>query len=230
MATPSTRPEGTTSSTADAAAVPAASSAASGTASATGRTVKAPDERRSEILAAARELFAERGINKTSISDVAARVGVTRGLVYHYVADKDSLVDAVLAEYIDEMVDRIRAWDAARETGNIEQALTDCIALFRSLAGPGADVPRIDDTRLYHRFLDRAVEAVVDCFRTTTVEAYARRHRIEIENVYETFSVLIYGLVGLIRAVPTVDDDRLVSIVRQTLRLDRAEETGAAPA
>lgn len=230
MATPSTRPEGTTSSATDAAAVPTASSAASGTASATGRTVKAPDERRSEILAAARELFAERGINKTSISDVAARVGVTRGLVYHYVADKDSLVDAVLAEYIDEMVDRIRAWDAARETGNIEQALTDCIALFRSLAGPGADVPRIDDTRLYHRFLDRAVEAVVDCFRTTTVEAYARRHRIEIENVYETFSVLIYGLVGLIRAVPTVDDDRLVSIVRQTLRLDRAEETGAAPA
>ena len=199
--------------------------ASSGTA---GRTVKAPDERRDEIIAAARELFAEQGINKTSISDVAARVGVTRGLVYHYVADKDSLVDVVLAEYIDELVERIRAWDAARETGNIEQALTDCIALFRSLAGPHADVPRIDDTRLYHRFLDHAVEAVVDCFRTTTVEAYARLHRIEIENVYETFSVLIYGLVGLVRAVPTVDDERLVSIVRQTLRLDLGR-TGASP-
>ena len=204
--------------------------AASGTASSgtSERTVKAPDERRGEILAAARELFAEQGINKTSISDVAARVGVTRGLVYHYVADKDSLVDAVLAEYIDEIVERIRAWDAARETGNIEQALIDCIALFRSLAGAGADVPRIDDTRLYHRFLDHAVEAVVNCFRTTTVEAYARRHRIEIENVYETFSVLVYGLVGLIRAVPTIDDERLVSIVRQTLRLDHGQ-TGAAP-
>lgn len=211
-------------------ATPRTPSAADGTASGTaGRTVKAPDERRGEILAAARELFAEQGINKTSISDVAARVGVTRGLVYHYVADKDSLVDAVLAEYIDELVDRIRAWDAARETGNIEQALIDCIALFRSLAGPGADVPRIDDTRLYHRFLDHAVEAVVDCFRTTTVEAYARRHRIEIENVYETFSVLVYGLVGLIRAVPTIDDDRLVSIVRQTLRLDRTDGAGAPP-
>ena len=223
MATPSTHPEGTASSIADAAAV-----TVSGTASTSGRTVKAPDERRGEILAAARELFAEKGINKTSISDVAARVGVTRGLVYHYVADKDSLVDVVLAEYIDELVQRIRDWDAARETGNIDQALTDCIALFRSLTGPGAEVPRIDDTRLYHRFLDRAVEAVVDCFRTTTVEAYARLHRVEIENVYETFSVLIYGLVGLVRAVPTVDDTRLVSIVRQTLRLDLGR-TGAAP-
>lgn len=204
-------------------ATPSTPSAAEGTSSATAaRTVKAPDERRGEILAAARELFAEQGINKTSISDVAARVGVTRGLVYHYVADKDSLVDAVLTEYIDEIVDRIRAWDAARETGNIEQALIDCITLFRTLAGPGAEVPRIDDTRLYHRFLDHAVAAVVDCFRTTTVEAYARLHRIEIENVYETFSVLVYGLVGLIRAVPTIDDERLVSIVRQTLRLDKA--------
>ncbi|SDB91011.1 transcriptional regulator, TetR family [Sanguibacter gelidistatuariae] len=212
MATPrdASTPDAASSGTA------AAGTAAAGTA---GRTVKAPDERRGEIVAAARELFAEQGINKTSISDVAARVGVTRGLVYHYVADKDSLVDAVLAEYIAELVDGIRVWDAARETGNIEQALTDCIALFRSLAGPGGGVPRIDDTRLYHRFLDRAVEAVVDCFRSTTVEAYARRHRIEIDNVYETFSVLVYGLVGLIRAVPTIDDDRLVSIVRQTLRL-----------
>ena len=213
MATPSTSPHRATS----------------GTRGAAGRTVKAPDERRGEILAAARALFAERGINKTSISDVAARVGVTRGLVYHYFADKDSLVDAVLTEYIDEIVDRIRAWDAARETGNIEQALRDCIALFRNLSGPGADVPRIDDTRQYHRFLDRAVEAVVDCFRTTTVEAYARRHRIEIENVYETFSVLVYGLVGLVRAVPTIDDERLVSLVRQTLRLDRSDGAGAMP-
>ena len=213
MATPSTPPAGDSASSGAA----VAGAVVSGTA---GRSVKAPDERRSEIIAAARALFAEQGINKTSISDVAARVGVTRGLVYHYVADKDSLVDVVLAEYIDELVERIRAWDAARETGNVEQALRDCIALFRSLAGPGADVPRIDDTALYHRFLDRAVEAVVDCFHTTTVEAYARRHRIEIENVYETFSVLVYGLVGLIRAVPSIDDERLVSIVRQTLRLD----------
>lgn len=224
MATPSAV------STADAAAsgTAAEADAASGTTAGTapgsaGRSVKAPDERRGEILAAARALFAEQGIAKTSISDVAARVGVTRGLVYHYVADKDSLVDVVLAEYIDEVTDRIRAWDAARETGNIEQALVDCIALFRSLAGPGADLPRIDDTVLYHRFLDTAVAAVVDCFRSTTVEAYARRHRIEIENVYETFSVLVYGLVGLIRAVPTIEDDRLVSIVRQTLRLERNE-------
>lgn len=213
MATPRTTP-----TTQD-----AASGTTDGTASGTtGRTVKAPDERRDEIVAAARELFAEQGMTKTSISDVAARVGVTRGLVYHYVADKDSLVDVVLTDYIDEIVDRIRAWDAARETGNIDRALADCITLFRGLVGPGADVPQIDDTRLYHRFLDRAVEAVVDCFRSTTVEAYARRHRIEIDNVYETFSVLVYGLLGLIRAVPTIDDDRLVAIVRQTLRLDTA--------
>lgn len=187
----------------------------------TPRTVRAPDERHREIVDAARELFAERGIAKTSISDVAARVGVTRGLVYHYVEDKDSLVDEVLAGYIDGFVVRVQEWDAARVAGDVDQALADCITLFRSLVGEGADLPTIDDTRLYHRFLDRAVEAVVDCFRTTTVEAYARRRRIEIDHVYETFSVLVYGLVGLIRAVPTVDDVRLAAIVRQTLHLER---------
>lgn len=181
----------------------------------------APDERHREIVDAARALFAERGIAKTSISDVAARAGVTRGLVYHYVADKDSLVDEVLTGYIDGFVARVEEWDAGRVAGDVDQALADCITLFRSLVGDGADLPAIDDTRLYHRFLDRAVEAVVDCFRTTTVEAYARRRRIEIDHVYETFSVLVYGLVGLIRADPTVDDHRLATIVRQTLHLER---------
>lgn len=185
---------------------------------------KHPDERRDEILAAARALFAERGIAKTSISDVAERVGITRGLVYHYFTDKDTLVDVVLEQHIDEFVASIREWDAQREVGNIELALTDCIAMFRkhvrSATNPVGGLPRIEDARLYNRFIDRAVGAMVDCFRTTTVEAYARLHKVEIEHVYETFYVLIYGLIGLTRSHPTTTDERLKDIVRQTLRLD----------
>lgn len=187
------------------------------------RAVKAPDVRREEILAASRALFAEQGIARTSISDVAERVGVTRGLVYHYVVDKDTLVEAVLEQYIDEFVEGVRAWDAAREVGNIDKAVQDCIALFRRyLGGPGAlgaGLPRIEDAGLYNRFLDRAVRAVVDCLETTTVEAYARRHRIRIEHVHETFYVLVHGLIGLARSTPGIDDRVLMSIVRQTLHL-----------
>ena len=195
------------------------------------RSVKQPDVRKDEIVAAARALFAERGIAKTSISDVAERAGITRGLVYHYFVDKDTLVDIVLEDYIAELVESIRQWDAEREVGNIDKALADCIALFRRhLQGRdslGADLPRIENAGLYTRFLDRAVRAMVDCLASTTVEAYARRHRIEIHHVYETFYVLVHGLIGLARSDPDIDDAVLIAIVRQTLRLAPGDSEGA---
>lgn len=190
------------------------------------RSVKPPDERRDEILAASRALFVERGIGKTSISDIAERVGITRGLVYHYFGDKDAIVDVVLEEYIEEFVARVRQWDAEREVGNIDKALVDCIALFRHQLDDRDplrdDLHRPENAGLYSVFVDRAVTAVVECIRLTTVEAYAARHRIKIDSVHETFYVLVYGLIGLTRSHPDVEDRVLIGIVKQTLHLEHA--------
>src|SRR5450756_972287 len=216
------------------------------------RVVKTPDIRREEIIAAARGLFAERGVRATTFQDVAERVGVTRGLVYHYAADMGTLVDQVLETCIAEFVTDLRAWDEAREVGNIDQAVIDCIGLFRrhvptrratselgptpsgttaesgptpsgTIAGRRAagdrPLPRFDAASLYVRFLDRAVDALIDTLEVTTIPAYAHRHTIEIQHVRETFHVLIHGLVALVRSHPDVGDDVLGDLVRQTLRL-----------
>ena len=193
------------------------------------RVVKDPDVRREEIVAAARELFAERGVRATTFQDVAERVGVTRGLVYHYATDMGTLVDQVLETCIAEFVTDLRAWDDSREVGNIDQAVIDCIELFRRHVPTSRrtdaprraerPLPRFDDAALYVRFLDRAVDALIDTLEVTTIPAYARRHTIEIRHVRETFHVLIHGLVALVRSHPDVSDDVLGDLVRQTLRL-----------
>lgn len=90
----------------------------------------APDERMRDITNAARRLFATRGIARTSFTDLAREVKVARGLIYHYFPDKDAIVDAVLADYISEFVRAVEEWDAAREPGNIDKALKDCITVF----------------------------------------------------------------------------------------------------
>lgn len=182
-----------------------------------------PEVRAEEIIAAARALFSEKGIGRTSIKDVAERAGIARGLVYYYFPDKDALVDAVFESYAEEFAEAVRQWDAAREVGNIDKALVDCIALFRkhlhSEDPLRDDLQRVENARLYNRFLDHAVRAIVACLKVTTIEAYAARHRIRIEHVPETFYVLIYGLVGLVRNNPDTDDAVLVAIVRQALHM-----------
>ncbi|ACV10172.1 TetR/AcrR family transcriptional regulator [Jonesia denitrificans] len=193
----------------------------------------APDERMRDITNAARRLFATRGIARTSFTDLAREVKVARGLIYHYFPDKDAIVDAVLADYISEFVRAVEEWDAAREPGNIDKALKDCITVFRthmrSMDPMHTELQRVENTGLYNRFLHRAVTAIVDCLELTTIEAYAARHKIEISHVRETFYVLIYGLVGLSRNNPAVGDDVLIDITRQILRLPPARLTTLEP-
>jgi AcrR family transcriptional regulator len=56
-------------------------------------------ETRSRLLAAAFEVFGERGIAASTVSDVAAAAGMTKGAVYSNFAGKDDLVLAIMEEH-----------------------------------------------------------------------------------------------------------------------------------
>jgi AcrR family transcriptional regulator len=59
-----------------------------------------PDQRRREILAAARRLFSERGFSAVSTSEIAAEAGVARGLINHYFGTKRELYLEVVREMV----------------------------------------------------------------------------------------------------------------------------------
>ena len=76
------------------------------------RVSKEPEERKQEILNAAIEVFAKKGYEKTSISDIAQTINVAQGLCYRYFSSKEELFDAALNEYSDILVnDMICALD-----------------------------------------------------------------------------------------------------------------------
>ena len=53
------------------------------------------DATRTALLAAARELFTDRGYAATSTTEIVARAGVTRGALYHHFPAKHDLFRAV---------------------------------------------------------------------------------------------------------------------------------------
>ena len=56
---------------------------------------------RARIVAAAMELFWEKGFGSTSIADILGRAGVNSGSLYHYFPGKQDLLVAVLETYRD---------------------------------------------------------------------------------------------------------------------------------
>src|SRR5256885_172449 len=58
------------------------------------------DARPEEIIRAALEVFADRGFAATKLEEVARRAGVTKGTIYLYFANKESLFKAIIRETI----------------------------------------------------------------------------------------------------------------------------------
>ncbi len=71
---------------------------------------------RERLIAAARELFGERGYEATPVEAVLAASGVARGALYHHFTSKAELFDAVADEVFAEIAERtMRAADAGGE-------------------------------------------------------------------------------------------------------------------
>jgi TetR/AcrR family transcriptional regulator, transcriptional repressor for nem operon len=76
---------------------------------------------RDRIVEAAATLIAERGAEGTGIDHVLAAAGASKSQLYHYFADKDDLVRAVIAHRYDEVIDtqapllaKLDTWAAIR--------------------------------------------------------------------------------------------------------------------
>ncbi|SDY81589.1 efflux system transcriptional repressor EmhR [Pseudomonas sp. NFIX28] len=70
------------------------------------RTKEEAQETRKQILEAAEKAFYERGVARTTLADIAALAGVTRGAIYWHFSNKADLVQAMLdtlREPLDEM-------------------------------------------------------------------------------------------------------------------------------
>jgi AcrR family transcriptional regulator len=60
------------------------------------RVVKKADERRTEILNAAQDLFLSRGYDATTVNDLLNAVGISKGAFYHHFSSKEDVLQALV--------------------------------------------------------------------------------------------------------------------------------------
>ena len=73
------------------------------------------NERRQEILRAAGEIFADRGISNTSVRDIGAKVGILSGSLYYHFRSKDDMVMELLDRHLRIFVAEHEAAIAGKE-------------------------------------------------------------------------------------------------------------------
>jgi len=71
------------------------------------RTKRESERTRRGILAAARKVFARQGVTRTTLQEIAAAAGVTRGAIYWHFTDKNELFFAMREQVAVPMIDQI---------------------------------------------------------------------------------------------------------------------------
>jgi TetR/AcrR family transcriptional regulator len=69
------------------------------------------DDKRLAILRRSAQLFAEQGFDRTSMSEIAVALGVSKALFYHYYRAKDDLLFDIIQSHLVELVEATEAAD-----------------------------------------------------------------------------------------------------------------------
>lgn len=95
------------------------------------RTKADAEQTRQQILAAARRVFAEKGVARTSLEQIAAAAGLTRGAIYWHFANKTELFYAMREQVSLPLVDRMGAALLGQETEDpltaVEESLLEVL-------------------------------------------------------------------------------------------------------
>lgn len=182
------------------------------------------DDRRDEIVRAVRAACSEEGVSRLSISSITKRVGCTRSLFYHYFPDKEAAIDAVLDDSIERFVDKLVSWNEHRVRGDVEGALDQAATMMKRMVLGEDELPKAmitgSDAGIYTAFVDRVADRCARYICESTVRDFERDHEVRIDHVYDTFYVLITGLVMYIRTHPDAPEETIKDIIASTLHIE----------
>ena len=80
---------------------------------------------RAHILDAALKLFSHRGYGATSVNDIAAEAGVSKGNVYHHFTDKETIFRELLDAYFAAIASPEFPFNRALATGTFPENLEE---------------------------------------------------------------------------------------------------------
>jgi TetR/AcrR family acrAB operon transcriptional repressor len=99
------------------------------------RTKTETELTRGQIIAAARKVFAERGVSRTTLAQIAKQAGVTRGAIYWHFKNKPDLFFAMMEQVSLPLIDRIDetlpADDSADPLFGIQASMAEIVRLLK---------------------------------------------------------------------------------------------------
>jgi AcrR family transcriptional regulator len=179
------------------------------------------EQRRSAILEAAADIFAQKGYHRATIKEIAAAVGIAPGTIYLYFKDKRDLLLSIAERLVHAVPDTSIRASRAQEPGLLQQLLEERITtmhkywpFIRVLAGE-----MWVDRDLREQYLNKVMAPTLNAFEQQ-LEAYAKQEHVRSFDPYIIAramlgAVTIFILTSEITPADIQDDARRRAIIRE---------------
>ena len=180
-------------------------------AAATGSTPRT--DTRSRVQEVALELFAEQGYEKTSLREIAERLGVTKAALYYHFKSKEDIVHSLTDDYFAEIDDLL---DWAKEQPRNDQTQRAILERYVGIVMAGSEVFRFMEQ---NRASIQAMETVKDRFARfrdrldTLVDLLAGAEAPLRDRMRATAAVLSVGATCHFYLQQVDDPDKLRAII-----------------
>jgi AcrR family transcriptional regulator len=183
------------------------------------------DERRAHIMQAALACFARKGYNNTTMDDIAAESGLSKGTLYWYFKSKDDLFTAALMsvfvnvgqeavaalEQYSTAADKLRAMVQAAV--NFSKVIEGFFSLFLEF---WASSPRREEAgQLWVNLLTEYKDVVVEIIEQGVRNGEFKS--VETEQLVWAIMAAYDGLAAYIMLIPDMDLERVSQVFIETL-------------
>ena len=182
------------------------------------RITKDPEERRNELMDAAEQLFAEKGYEHTSASDIIRKVGVAQGTFYYYFDSRDDILNAVIDRFTVRYVSIVEGIvdDEGLDALEKFQRVLDEFLSMKNRKKQFSMYLNIEEKVFHHERFRSYIESSVSPQVLRIIEQGVREGTFEVEHPEETVELIVLIV------------DRLVTRVRKIE--NRKERTAKASA
>lgn len=181
------------------------------------RISKDPEVRKQEIIDTAMKLFAEKGYEFTSISDIAKEMNVVSGLCYRYFKSKEDLYKTAIEIYAKECSAPIINL-LSREYDNTDD-------LFNKLAEQFISTDKKEKyhdffhgakNEIFHKQLESEMFKIIEPYFISLLDKWKEKKIINIDDTVSAARFMMHGQMPIIND-DTIPSDKKVAIVQSIL-------------
>lgn len=168
------------------------------------RIIKAPEERKAELIEVATKLFFENGYRDTTVRDIIAAINGSQGMFYHYFNSKDDIYRAALDHYITTYIDELHTI-FYNDNVTIPQKLVLLLTKVKQTFNRSVEVMSQSDSAEDLQFIlelkSRIVQGIVDPIQHI-IEQLMELNMVDKENIanQDTHTAAVYiahGIYGI---------------------------------